>query len=76
MLYNEFLRLKYHVKTKACFILLFFYMMLLSVLLVKAIPQMVTLYNSVGLTYKIENFFFGLDITVSFLFPPSGYYFF
>lgn len=23
MLYNEFLRLKYHVKTKACFILLF-----------------------------------------------------
>lgn len=58
MLYNEFLRLKYHVKTKACFILLFFYMVLLSVLLVKAIPQMVTLYNSVGLTYKIENFFF------------------
>ena len=75
MLYNEFLRLKYHVKTKACFILLFFYMMLLSVLLVKAIPQMVTLYNSVGLTYKIFSFF-GLDITVSFLFPPSSYYFF
>lgn len=58
MLYNEFLRLKYHVKTKACFILLFFYMVLLSVLLVEAIPQMVILYNSVGLTYKIESFFF------------------
>lgn len=58
MLYSEFLRLKYQFKTKAGLVLLLFYMLFSSILLVRAIPRMVALYNTVGLTYQIDNFFF------------------
>lgn len=58
MLYSEFLRLKYQFKAKAVLVLLLSYMLFSSVLLVRAVPRMVALYNTVGLTYQIDNFFF------------------
>lgn len=51
MIYSEYLRLKYNFKTKAGIFLSLCYMLILTVLLVRAIPDMVNL-------YKIENFFF------------------
>lgn len=58
MIYSEFLRLKCHIKTKAGSLVLGMYMLAISCLLAKRIPQMIALYNSVGFDYKIESFLF------------------
>lgn len=58
MIYSEFLRLKYSTKTKAGIFLSLCYMVILTFLLVEAIPDMVNLYKSVGIIYKIDDFFF------------------
>jgi hypothetical protein len=58
LIYSELLRLKYNRKTIAGIFLSLLYMSILTILLVRAIPGLVALYNSVGVDYKIDNALF------------------